>query len=107
VVLHSIHFEISKLSVGNKKFSNCNDDIENNGKEEFSLEHNRSAKDEELVDESGAKGRIEGFSVVSRSYVEVEDSNSEEFNESRESVGNFVELINDAFDCDLVITSIL
>ncbi len=54
---------------------------------------------------SGAKGRICG--VVSRSYVEVEDSNSEEFNESGESVGNFVELINDAVDCDLVITSIL
>jgi hypothetical protein len=106
VVLHSIHFEIVKLSVGNSKVSNANVEVEYNDNEEFTLEQDRSVEGEELINDAVSKGKVEECADVSRRCVEIDDSNSEEFNESEESIGCFVELINDALDCGLVITGI-
>ena len=98
MVLHSIDFEIVKLLVGNSKVSNSKDEVEYNDNEEFTLEQGRLVEGKESINKAVSKGKVEECADVSSSCVEIDDSNSEEFNESEESIGCFVELINDALD---------
>ncbi len=109
MVLHSVHFEILKLPVDNGKFLKFNEDDGNWDIVEFlwSWSSFSEVVTKEMLVKEESKHAVLFCVIISWVSDEAEDSNSEEVIDVEDSYDISAGVINDALDCDLVITGIL